>query len=272
VILLVFVLPGLVLYVPGHTIRTVTYQVPSTYLIGLITGLLNTLKVSTVAIVLSTVVGLVIGIARLSSNWLISKLAGAYVEVLRNIPLLLQIFFWYFAVLRALPSVRQSVDLGGVMILNNRGVFLPNPVADEGFLAFFVLTLIALLLIFYWHRYVRSRQARTGQQPPVLWASLGVLIALPSLALALTGNPISLEYPERQGFNYRGGIVLTPEFASRRVGLTLYGGPSSPRSCAAASRRSQRARPKRHGRSGFPRAACCNWSSYRRRGASSSRR
>jgi general L-amino acid transport system permease protein len=224
VILLVFVLPGLVLYVTGHTIRTITYQVPSTYGIGLITGLLNTLKVSVVAIVLSTVVGLIIGIARLSSNWLISKVAGTYIELLRNIPLLLQIFFWYFAVLRALPSVRQSVGFGSVVILNNRGVFLANPIAEEGFAAFVVLTLIAILLIFYWRRYVRSRQARTGQQLPVFWPSLGVLIALPALALALSGNPISLEYPELQGFNYRGGIVLTPEFASLLVGLTLYGG------------------------------------------------
>jgi len=219
---LLFVVPGLVLYFTGHTIRTMTYEVPGTYGLGLVTGLLNTLKVSFSAVAIGTVVGLFVGIARLSSNWLIRHLAMGYIEVLRNIPLLLQIFFWYFGVLRTLPSVRQSVTFGDWFVLNNRGLYLVDPVPQAAFGPFFISICIAVLIVFYYGRYTKARQDRTGEQLPLFYPSLAVLVLLPTAAWLIAGTPFALEYPELKGFNYRGGMTLTPEFVSLLLALVLY--------------------------------------------------
>ena len=223
-VVLLVVMPGVVLYTTGHTIRTVEYVVPSTYGMGLLTGLMNTLKLGFFSVVLGTVVGTVVGIARLSSNWLVSKLAGAFIEITRNIPLLLQIFFWYFAVLRTLPPVRQSITLGDYFILNGRGVTLPSLVAEQGFTSFVAVLAASGVAVFYYVRHVRRRRDRTGEETAVVLPALAILVALPALACWVAGSPVSLSFAELRAFNYFGGLTLTPEFAAMLVGLTLYSG------------------------------------------------
>ncbi|KAB2925205.1 MAG: amino acid ABC transporter permease [Candidatus Contendobacter sp.] len=185
-------------------------------------ALLNTLLVSALGIVLATLIGFVIGIARLSKNWLISRLALVYIETFRNIPLLLQIFFWYFAVLRAMPSPRQSLSLGEAVFLNIRGLYLPAPEFQTGF--GWVLAAFGLAAALAWlaARWARRRQRATGQQFPILSVSLALLLGLPSLTFWLAGSPLVWQLPELQGFNFRGGWVVIPEMASLLLALTLY--------------------------------------------------
>jgi len=187
-------------------------------------GLVNTLLVAGIGIVLATLVGFLIGIARLSPNWLLARLAGAYVELIRNLPLLFQILFWYLAVLGALPSPRQSIALWGDIFLNNRGLILPMPVGGDGAgyvviaLALGVLATLALAII------AKRRQARTGRQLPLLRCAFLLIIGLPLATLLATGVPIHFEKPELRGFNFVGGLRLIPEFVALVLALTLYTG------------------------------------------------
>lgn len=185
-------------------------------------GLFNTLLVSALGIFLATLLGFIIGIARLSKNWLVAKLAMAYIEVFRNIPLLLQIFFWYFAVLRAMPAPRQSVNLGDVLFLNLRGLYVPAPVFETGFWVVLVALLAAVAATVVLHRWARRRQELTGKRFPVVATSLGLVLGLPGLAFAAAGFPLSWEYPELQGFNFQGGLVVIPELAALLAALSIY--------------------------------------------------
>lgn len=185
-------------------------------------GLFNTLLVSALGIFLATLLGFIIGIARLSKNWLVAKLAMAYIEVFRNIPLLLQIFFWYFAVLRAMPAPRQSVNLGDVLFLNLRGLYVPAPVFETGFWVVLVALLAAVAATVILHRWARRRQELTGKRFPVVATSLGLVLGLPGLAFAAAGFPLSWEYPELQGFNFQGGLVVIPELAALLAALSIY--------------------------------------------------
>jgi general L-amino acid transport system permease protein len=221
---LLVIAPGLVLYVTGHTIRTVEYAVPSTYGMGLLTGLMNTIRLAAISVALGTLVGMVIGIARLSSNWLVRTLAGAFIEVTRNIPLLLQVFFWYFAVLRTLPPVRNSLHLGNLLILNNRGAILPHPVAEPGLAVFLASVVLGATVVFYYSRYVKLHRDRTGKALPLFWPSVGSLTVPPALATLWLGMPLSFTLAELKGFNYFGGLTLSPEFTAMLVSLTLYSG------------------------------------------------
>jgi len=222
VVALIFVLPGIVLYTTGHTIQTETYDESKAYSLALWTGLLNTLRVALLGCILATILGMIIGMARLSSNWLIAKLATAYIEVIRNIPLLLQIFFWYHVVIRSLPQVRQSLDLGGYFILNNRGIYLPQPLPQTHASLFLVSIGCALLFIYFRARYARIRRDATGVQLPVLYPSLAALFGLPALVWLGLGAPYRLSFPELQGFNFQGGMVLTPEYAALLFALIMY--------------------------------------------------
>ena len=199
----------------------IEYSTTSTYGRAFWVGLLNTLLIAGIGIVFATILGFVIGIARLSKNWLVARLAGGYVEIIRNLPLLLQLLFWYNAVLKALPDLRDSATLGGAF-LNNRGLFLPEPV----FLPpsrFALIALIAGLVAAIGYRiWAARRQARTGQRSPVLWATLGLVVALPLAVLALSGFPVQFNYPEAGRFNIRGGIELVPEFMALLFGLVIY--------------------------------------------------
>ncbi|QQS55275.1 MAG: amino acid ABC transporter permease [Candidatus Competibacteraceae bacterium] len=185
-------------------------------------ALLNTLLVSALGIVLATLIGFIVGIARLSKNWLIAKLALAYIETFRNIPLLLQIFFWYFTVLRAMPSPRQSLSLGEAVFLNIRGLYLPAPRFQSGFGWVLATFALALVLIFILVRWSKRRQAATGQPFPTISASLALLLGLPLLAFWLTGSPLIWQYPELRGFNFQGGLVIIPEMASLLLALSIY--------------------------------------------------
>ncbi|SPJ32652.1 amino acid ABC transporter permease [Kushneria phyllosphaerae] len=194
----------------------------STYGRTFLVGLANTLLVSALGIVAATIIGFLVGLARLSPNWLLARLAGVYVEIFRNIPLLLQILFWYFAVLRTLPSPRQSLSLLDSFYLNVRGLIMPAPEAQAGFmatplaLAAAVVGVIALAII------ARRRQAATGQQWPVLPLSLLLLIGLPLATFWMTGAPLEWSTPELSGFNFRGGMQVLPELVALWLALSIY--------------------------------------------------
>ncbi|WP_432782733.1 amino acid ABC transporter permease [Vibrio parahaemolyticus] len=206
----------------GIGLTLIEYNETYSYGRTFIVGLLNTALVSVLGIILATAIGFTMGVARLSTNWLVSRLAAVYIETFRNIPLLLQIFFWYFAVLQALPSARQSLSLGEAIFLNVRGLYFPAPVFNEGsgvVIAAFVLGLIATISISIW---ARNKQRLTGQQTPMGRIGLGLLVGLPLLVYFVSGMPISLEYPELKGFNFKGGISIIPELAALLLALSVY--------------------------------------------------
>jgi len=208
----------------GFAITTslIEYTENSSYGRAFLVGLLNTIVISALGIVCATALGFLIGIARLSSNWLVAKLATAYVEIIRNTPLLLQIFFWYFAVLRALPPARQSLAAFDTVFLNIRGLYVPRPIFEPGFESGPIAFLAAIALAIVLRRWARKRFEATGRLFPAGWASLGLIVGLPLLALAVTGFPLSWNYPKLQGFNFTGGMVIVPEFVSMLLGLTIY--------------------------------------------------
>jgi general L-amino acid transport system permease protein len=200
----------------------IEYSTLSTYGRAFWVGLLNTLLVAALGIVFATVIGFIVGIARLAKNPLVARLAGGYVEVIRNLPLLLQLLFWYNAVLKALPALADSLALPGGALLNNRGLFLPRPVFGEAFalvpLALFVGVAGAILFRFW----ARRRQERTGQPAPVVRVALLLIFGLPLLAFLLGGMPLDFTYPEKSRFNIRGGIEILPEFMALLFGLSIY--------------------------------------------------
>jgi general L-amino acid transport system permease protein len=168
------------------------------------------------------VIGFVVGIARLSPNWLVARIAGGYVELIRNLPLLFQILFWYLAVLGTMPGPRQSLSLFGEVFINNRGIFVPAPVfgAGAGYAAAAALLAIALVLAL--RAWAHRRRDRTGRTFPVLAVSLGLLIGLPLIALFATGFPLTFEAPQLRGFNFVGGVRLLPEFIALLLALSTY--------------------------------------------------
>jgi len=200
----------------------IPYTSDSTYIDALKVGLLNTLLVAAVGIVTATIVGFVIGIGRLSQNWLIRKLCTIYVETFRNIPPLLVIFFWYLGVLAILPQPRESFVLPFGVLLSNRGLSIPVPVWEAGSWLVGVAFLIAIAMSFFVARTAKARQLATGQRFPVLWTSLGLLVGLPLLALIITGFPVTFDMPILGPFQARGGISIAPEFLALYLSLSLY--------------------------------------------------
>jgi general L-amino acid transport system permease protein len=200
----------------------IEYQATSTYGRAFWVGLINTLLVAGLGIVFATILGFVIGIARLSTNWLLARLAGFYVETIRNIPLLLQLLFWYNAVLKALPGTRESLAIPGGGFLNNRGLFLPQPIFEPSASFALIGLVLGLIASIGYRVWARRRQMRTGQQAPVLWVTLGLIVALPLAVLALSGFPISFNFPEAGRFNMRGGMEMLPEFMALLFGLVIY--------------------------------------------------
>lgn len=195
-----------------------TYSFGRTFVVGL----LNTLLVAVLGIILATLLGFVIGVARLSKNWLVSRIATVYIETFRNIPLLLQIFFWYFSVLRTLPSPRESVNLGDLAFLNVRGFYMPKPLFEEGF--GYVLWALLLALVLSWgvRRWAKRRQELTGKIFPVWLSTLGLIILLPLATFWLVGSPLAWSLPALQGFNFRGGLTVLPELVALLLALTIY--------------------------------------------------
>ncbi len=185
-------------------------------------GLLNTLIVSFAGIILSSLLGLIIGVARLSPNWLINRLAAGYIETFRNIPVLLQILFWYNVVLATLPAARNSINLFDSVFINNRGVFLPRPIFGDGAWMIGAALIVALLGGWWIHRWALKRHEETGQTFPAFRVSLALLILLPTLAYFAAGQPVTFEYPVLKGFNFDGGKVYTPEFLALLFALSIY--------------------------------------------------
>lgn len=202
----------------------ISYSAQSTFQQAILVGLANTLVVAVIGIVLATVVGFVMGIARLSSNWLVAKVAAVYVEVSRNIPLLLQLFIWYFAVAINLPPVRQSYLIPGGGFLSVRGLYIAKPIPQPGFGWVLAGLAAGIVLAIGFAYFARKQQLKTGRRLPVLWTTLSLVIGLPVVAYLLAGQPLSLDYPELRGFNFAGGLSIQPELFAMVLGLVFYTG------------------------------------------------
>jgi len=208
----------------------INYTEESSYGAAFIVGLLNTLLVAGVGVFLATLLGFAFGIMRLSKNWVVAKIATVYVETLRNIPLLLQIFFWYFAVLRAMPSKRDKASLFDTFHINVTGIWMPKPLPQDGFMFVVIAVLLGIAATFFVRRWARKRQDATGQQFPVGWAALGLIIGLPFVVYLIMGSPLEWAYPEfrdsgsrlRRGFQLGTGMQIIPEFLALLLALSLY--------------------------------------------------
>lgn len=196
----------------------------STYGQAFWVGLLNTLLVSGIGIVLATIIGFIVGIARLSRNWVISILAASYVEFFRNIPLLLQLYIWYNAVLRALPAPRNSLTVADAAFLNNRGLFFPRPEFGAGSLMLFIGIGLSLVMIALYRRWARKDQEQTGRQHPTGMISLLILLGFAAVFWFAAGQPVTFNMPAHRGFNVSGGLQIYPEFAALLLGLSIYTG------------------------------------------------
>ena len=203
----------------------------STYLDVYYIGIINTALVAVLGIIGATFLGFTIGVMRLSKNFIIRSFATVYIELLRNIPLLLQLFFWYFAVLRALPSKRDKIDIvSNVAAVNITGLYLPAPVMHPGFIYSVIALVIAAIMTLIMKKWAERRQFETGQRFPVLWAAIGLFLALPLFTFLVTGSPLEWSLPEfkidgpilRRGFQSGAGMVLVPEMLAVWLALTLY--------------------------------------------------
>ncbi|QDZ10040.1 amino acid ABC transporter permease [Devosia ginsengisoli] len=194
----------------------------SFYWEAFLVGITNTLLVAFVGIIFATMLGFTIGIARLSSNFIVSRLATVYVETIRNIPLLLQLFFWYFAVLKAMPSVRESILLPFDSFINQRGIFVPRPMPDEQFGFVWIGVALAILAIIALRFWAKKRLETTGRRFPVFLSSVALLIVLPGLVWFASGASVAFEPPVLERFNFKGGIQLPPEFVALLFGLSIY--------------------------------------------------
>ena len=202
----------------------VPYEPGNTYGRVFIVGLLNTLLVAGVGVVLATIVGFLVGIMRLSQNWVVSHLANIYVEIFRNVPLLLQILFWYTAVLKPLPGPRQVFERNTEIYfgISNRGITGPEFILLENFSFTTWTILLGILFTIGMHRWSKHRQAATGQQFPVVFVGLGLIIGLPILIFLLSGAPIEFTPAKMGRFNLSGGITIIPEFLAVLLALALY--------------------------------------------------
>ena len=200
----------------------IAYSPASTYARAILVGLLNTLKVAVLGIVLSTILGTLIGVGRLSPNWLLSSICEWYVEAFRNVPLLLWLFLFYKLISEAFPGPKQAISLFNSFFLSNRGLYFPVPMADpihKWMGAGFLLAIVGAVFL---HKWARRRQEATGQPFPSIWAGFGLVIGLPILVWLAGGAPSHLSWPELKGFNFDGGSVIQPEFTALLLGLVLY--------------------------------------------------
>ncbi|EMK5831428.1 amino acid ABC transporter permease [Citrobacter sedlakii] len=206
----------------GIVQHLIDYQQGDTYGRVFLVGLLNTLLVSALCIVFASVLGFFLGLARLSDNWLLRKLSTVYIEIFRNVPPLLQIFFWYFAVLRNLPGPRQAVSALDAVFLSNRGLYIPSPQLGEGILPFTISIALAVAISVGLFRFNKMHQTKTGQLRKTWPTALGLIVLLPLLAHWLFGAALHWDIPELRGFNFRGGMVLIPELAALTLALSVY--------------------------------------------------
>jgi general L-amino acid transport system permease protein len=200
----------------------IPYSGSDTYTRVFLVGLLNTLLVSIIGIFFATLIGFLVALGRLSPNWLLSRISGGYVELIRNLPLLFQILFWYLAVLSALPNPRQSISLFGSFFLSNRGFVVPKPIAQAGLEPFALAILVAIVASLLLQRYARRQLFESGRLIKIWPYVVGLLIGLPLLTALLFGPPVTFEVPELKGFNFSGGSRIIPEFVALTVALSTY--------------------------------------------------
>lgn len=200
----------------------IEYTSRSTHFRAMLVGILNTLLVAVCGIVASTVLGFLLGILRLSKNWLASRLAQAYVEYVRNVPVLLHILLVYGIIINTLPVPREAKALGEAAFLTNRGMFVPKPFFEPLFLVVLALVAAGIVFALWFRRYAQRVQDRTGRHYQVFWICSGAVLGVPLLAYFLLGSPITWDMPEFQRFNFEGGMVLRPEFISLWLALSLY--------------------------------------------------
>jgi general L-amino acid transport system permease protein len=218
----------------------IPYSGSDTYTRVFFVGLVNTLVVAIIGIFFATIIGFLVALGRLSPNWLLSRISGGYVELIRNLPLLFQILFWYLAVLAALPGPRQSIKFPSsfgyddlfhflniaiptpLMFLSNRGLVVPKPIGSAGFEPFALAIVIGIVASLLLRRYARRQLFDSGRLIPIWPYILGLLIGLPLMAALLFGAPVSFEIPELKGFNFSGGSRLIPEFVALTLALSTY--------------------------------------------------
>ena len=200
----------------------IPYSGSDTYTRVFLVGLLNTLVVSIIGIFFATVIGFLVALGRLSPNWLLARISGGYVELIRNLPLLFQILFWYLAVLGALPNPRQSISLFGVFFLSNRGLVIPKPIADPGLGPFAIAILVAIIVSLLLRRFARRQLFDSGRLITIWPYVLGLLIGLPLVTSLVFGAPVTFEIPGLKGFNFAGGSRVIPEFVALTLALSIY--------------------------------------------------
>ena len=202
----------------------IPYSSSSTYGRAILVGFYNTLLVSVLSIVAATIIGFVMGVARLSKNWLLARIGTLYVEIFRNVPLLLWIIIFYGVVLQPLPGPKQAINLFDAVFISNRGIVFPKPVFGDGAGLGLIGLLIAVVASAVIARWARKRQTETGQTFPVLWTTLAMLVLFPVIGFALAGFPVTWDVPELKGFNFGGGVSIIPELVALFLALSIYTG------------------------------------------------
>ena len=200
----------------------IAYNETYTYWRVFLVGLLNTIIISVIVIFLSSILGLLIGVLRLSNNWLVAKLSSIYIDIFRNIPILLQILFWYNVVLATLPSPRKSIEMLGSIFINNRGIYIPKPALNSTTISIMVSIVLIFVGTFFLNKWSNKRHEKTGQEFPVLLTWIGLMIVVPILAYFMGGANFNFSYPVLKGFNFTGGKTFYPEFLALTFALTIY--------------------------------------------------
>ncbi|MXW47673.1 MAG: ABC transporter permease subunit [Gammaproteobacteria bacterium] len=202
----------------------IEYSSRSTHLRATMVGLINTGLVAVVGIVLATLIGFVVGVLRLSSNFLVNRLAYIFVEFTRNVPVLLWILLWHGVLIHSLPHPRQAITVYDVTFLANRGFYVPKPLLDPLFWLVAIAAAVAITGAVIFAKYAKRKQELTGERFPVIWINSALIVFAPLLVFWLTGTPATLEMPVFEGFNFKGGIVLSPEFIALTLALAVYTG------------------------------------------------
>ncbi|MGH6659956.1 MAG: amino acid ABC transporter permease [Rhodospirillales bacterium] len=200
----------------------IPYTSQDTHLRAMTVGILNTVLVAVCGIVLATAMGFVLGVLRLSKNWLINRMVYCFIEFTRNVPVLLHILLVYGIIVNVLPVPRQALDWGKTAFLTNRGVFIPKPVFEDAFMWTLVAFFAAVAVVWAYRRWARKAQEETGRIYPVFWPGVGIIVMLPALVFWLSGSPLSWEVPALTGFNFQGGMVMRPEFLALWLALSYY--------------------------------------------------
>ena len=200
----------------------IPYNNRDTHLRAAIVGLLNTGLVAICGIIIATFFGLILGVLRLSKNWLANRIAYWYVEFTRNVPILLHILLWHGIIINTLPHPRQAIGIYDVSFLSNRGFYVPKPIAETGIEVVYLALVISIIFAILFSKYAKKLQENTGKQMPVFWINFLVILALPTIAFLASGKPITLSIPALKGFNFQGGLHLSPELIALTFALAIY--------------------------------------------------